>query len=206
MAKKKKIRFQDLDDVLPKKSSANFVTRKSGITSKQVISFLIMTMIIIYGVSFILQDANGKIFASISLVVGIVLGVAAVNSEYHKRQLQKVEFLNAIFASMLGNKNNFSILVRQEDLRIVYFDRHTQKVFPSLDSLDNFKIDELLKQYGVSESEITAISQQIKGNKIVIQDLTINDLNNLSHNYSLSIESSSRPTGFSLLRGKLELI
>ena len=206
MAKKKKIRFQDLDDILPKKSSPNFINRKAGISSAQVISFLTMTMIVIYGVSFLLEDQNGVIFASISLIVGIVLGVAAVNSEHHKKQLQKVEYLNAIFASLLGNKHNFSILVKQEDFRIVYFDSHTQKTFPTLDSLENFKIDTLLRDYGVNESEVDTISQQIKNNKSVTQDIQIKDANGSLHNYSLSIEASVRPLGFSLLRGKLEVI
>lgn len=202
----KKMRFRDLDDNLLK-NNKDFSIRKTGITSAQVIVFMTITMIVIYGISTIFDSQNREIFAAMSSVVGIVLLVAAINVESNKKKLQKVEFLNAVFASLLGNKYIFSFLVKQDDLRIVYFDSHSQRTFPEI-VYSEHNIDSLLLKHKISDVDVASIKQQIQNAKTASQDIKINfpDENGEPKNCVLSIEAVARPSGFSLLRGKLEII
>jgi len=202
MAQRKNLRFDDLDAFLPK-NSTDFTIRKAGITSKQVIAFLTMTLLVIAGVSWIISDDNGEVFAAITLVSGIVLCVAASNLERVKKKLHKAEFLNAMFSSALSNGYDFSIIVRRDDARIVYFDYKSQQTFPSIVSQESRNLESLLTKYGVEKNIIEDISAKLVANVAVAFDLALKDADK-NQNFALScnIDLIARPSGFALIRGK----
>lgn len=207
------------------KNKEDFFVRQFGISSIKVIKFLLAVLAIVTAVPFVfykLYDTNDDVVellycyngtghawimvASLTAVLtGVVLLVSGRQVKFNKDALDATEFLNALFASALGQGYDFCLIVTQADLRVFYLNRNFQTIFPEAVTLEECSLDLLLNMYGVAKSDQTFVldavkrdtSSQVKLKMKAGSEKTLGMV-------ALSIEPVLRPSGYCLIRGRKE--
>ena len=129
-------------------------------------------------------------------VGGFISLYIAIQVRRNHHLVQSTEFLNALFASAIGDRYKFGLIVNT-DGKIVYFNRAFQELFSDFVQKGDRAIKTWFKMGKVTELEITKIMESVAqehADKVVVQ---IQDVL-----YTLTIEPISRPAGFALIRGR----
>lgn len=218
---KLKLRINDKDRHFYK-NRKDFLVRQFGITSEQVIKFFIATLAVIVGVPLIIyriyrddimdlgyynSDSHAWILCGCvtAILTGIVLFVAGRQVKTHKEALDSTEFLNALFASALGHGHKFCIIVAQADTGIFYLDKEFQKIFPEMIPQKHCTLDMLFSKYGMEDSGQNAVLQAVRDNTASQVKLQIKGgSEKITYDMIISIEPIMRPSGFCLVRGRID--
>ena len=180
----------------------DFISRKRGLSPKQVYSLCLAATVIVCGVTFLVY--NDMLAGSILCVmVGTVLLITAKQDEKHKRQMQSTEFLNALFASALGAGHKFCMIAKH-DGEIVYLDRSFQQMFPDMVNKPRRTLQDLLDMYNASEAHSQTVIEAIKKDHETTISLQIEgSKEHTVHSIAMHIEPILRPSGFCLIRGRI---
>ncbi|MFW0777643.1 MAG: hypothetical protein ACN2B6_07995 [Rickettsiales bacterium] len=201
MSSAKNIRAMDRKDFADG-GYRDFISRKRGLSTKQVYSLCLAATVIVCGVTFLVY--NDMMAGSILCVmVGTVLLITAKQDEKHKRQMQATEFLNALFASALGAGHKFCMIAKQ-DGEIVYLDRSFQQMFPDMVNQPRRTVQDLLGMYNASEANRETVLEAIKKDHETTINLQIEgSKEHTVHSIAMHMEPILRPSGFCLIRGRI---
>lgn len=204
------------------KNRKDFLVREFGISSRQVVRFLITTLLIIISVTFCVSvvyryietfdsgviEHAWMLYGCLTLIfVGGVLYLAARQVSFLKEALDATEFMNALFSSALSEGHKFCMIVAQADSRIFYVDKAFQSLLPEVLPLaNNATLDNVLDKYGVTVVERDAVLQAAKQTmpsqvKLHLQGGS----DKKEYAFMVSVEPIKRPAGFCLIRGRIEL-
>lgn len=192
------VRASDRSDLLSSQRE-DFVARKRDVTLKKIYNICLAALITVLGVAILVYN-NTLLGSMMCVIVGSITLSLGRQIEKQQKVLHATEFMNALFASVIGSGSLFCMVVRA-DGEIMYLNRGTQDMFPTFLDQPVRHLDLLLSMHNVPEEhrgKIAALIAQQNAEKIGV---TIEDGEKKSRAITLSIEPILRPKGFTLIRG-----
>lgn len=179
----------------------DFKSRDHGHKVKKFYELVLAVLGVVMGTVILveLETIEGGL---ICLGAGLVLLVFAMQTEKNKILMERSEFLNALFSSVVSKGNKFVVIVAKQTQEIVYLNHGFQDLFPEFVKSEKRTISKLFTTYAISAASKKTITETIKkgASKTVAIEVSAG-AKKKKQSLKLTIDSIDRPSGFCIIRG-----
>ena len=185
-------------EVFSEKGRSDFTNREHGLTAYRIFELVSALIVVILG-TYILVTTKSLMLGLASLAGGLILFAFAKQTERAKIVLERSEFLNALFASVVGSGSKFTFIATKKG-QIVYLDNGFQKIFPEMVEMEKRSVAKLLTTYKVADAKKKSINEAVKKGAKKSVEIEIAK-GKKKQKLKVSVEGIARPTGFVIIRG-----